>query len=362
MNIINAEHLPPLILCVEDEQDLREIIADELADAGYRVGQASNGIEALAYLALQRPALILCDIAMPGMDGYQLLRQVRETRPELDDVPFVFLTAQDGSGQIAQGKYAGADDYLVKPVHFDLMLATIAARIRQVRRMRSEDSSPTAVLTAPVAIGQARHLFHSISRLFDLITSGVIVLNGHARVQFANTAAKRLASEGCSVDFTRMINLGEATYLHAPSSIIRAAIKAGLQGEDYTDFLSMPRNDGQRDLLITVCALASATPSIDDLLVVLFVHAGSRDEPAPVKALEALFKLTPTEGRIAWAFAQGLRPDEIALAFDISATTVAFHKRNIFQKTRTNRQADLIALLLTLPASASPSTSALADI
>lgn len=83
----------------------------------------------------------------------------------------------------------------------------------------------------------------------------------------------------------------------------------------------------------------------------LFISAGDRNKPAPLKALETLFKLTPSEGRIAWAFAQGLRPEQIAEAFGVTPTTVAFHKRNIFQKTQTNRQADLIALLLTLPCS-----------
>ena len=100
-----------------------------------------NGQDALDRLEDCRPDLILCDIAMPVMDGYALLRVIRESMTDLADVPFVFLSAQDGSDQIAQGKYAGADDYLVKPVNFDLMLATIAARLRQVQRVRNKLSS-----------------------------------------------------------------------------------------------------------------------------------------------------------------------------------------------------------------------------
>src|SRR5690606_10899134 len=120
-----AEGQQATILCVEDEGDLREILAEELEDAGYAVVQAAHGKEALQRLGECRPDLILCDIAMPVMDGYELLRLIREQMTDLSDVPFVFLTAQDGSGQITQGKHAGAADYLVKPINFDLMLATI---------------------------------------------------------------------------------------------------------------------------------------------------------------------------------------------------------------------------------------------
>src|SRR5690554_535978 len=120
---------------------MRDILAAELLDAGYQVAQAANGRQALDVLCNFRPDLILCDIALPVMDGYELLRSVRQTRPDLSDVPFVFLSAQDGSGQITQGKHAGADDYLVKPVNFELMLATIAARLRQVQRIRNAHAS-----------------------------------------------------------------------------------------------------------------------------------------------------------------------------------------------------------------------------
>lgn len=333
-----------IILCVEDEQDLREILVEELEDAGYVVTQANNGIDALVQINKLRPDLILCDIVMPEMDGYELLQVIRETMPELSDVPFVFLTAKDGSNEITQGKYAGADDYLVKPINFDLMLATISARIRQVSRMRTQTKNLN------LAAHHTRHKgLHHITRMFDLIPSGVVLLDRFGDVKFANLAAQRLADE-CSIPaLTEMLN-GTNAYRVRPSYlIIQNAINAGLQAKEYIEFMSIPRADQQRDLLVTICTLADTTFANDELIVALFISGTSTSEPAPLKALEALFKLTPTEGRVAWAFSQGLRPDEIASAFDISIATVAFHKRNIFQKTHTNRQSDLIALLLTLP-------------
>lgn len=341
-------HLPATVLWIEDEQDLREILADELVDAGYDVVQAANGKDALHRLKDCRPDLILCDIAMPVMDGYELLRQIRESRADLSDVPFVFLSAQDGSSQIVQGKYAGADDYLVKPVNFELMLATIAARIRQVRRVRQ---APTGVASQgghPADAAGGHVVFHRLARMFNLITAGVVLLDREGNTQFANLAAQRLLHDCAESGGSVFTAAGMQSLL--TSSTLRDVIGAGLRGDDYTSFVSLPRQKGLRDLLVTLCALDGVGAAVGDPVAALFICADGRGESAPLKALESLFRLTQAEGRVAWAFAQGKRPEQIAESFDISLTTVAFHKRNIFQKTHTNRQADLIALLLTLPA------------
>lgn len=338
------------ILWVEDDEDMRDILAAELLDAGYQVAQAANGRQALDVLCNFRPDLILCDIALPVMDGYELLRSVRQTRPDLSDVPFVFLSAQDGSGQITQGKHAGADDYLVKPVNFELMLATIAARLRQVQRMRNAQAPdiPPANDSITLSTPTGGLAFERLARMFNLITAGIVLVDSERRTLFANVSAQRLLLD-CAEASTEASGSGGLPVTLATSSLVRDAITAGLKGDEYSEFLSLPRRNAQRDLLVTICSLDCRGMN-EAPAVALFISPGDRDKPAPLKALEALFKLTPTEGRIAWAFAQGLRPEQIAETFNISLTTVAFHKRNIFQKTLTNRQADLIALLLTLPA------------
>lgn len=341
------------ILWVEDEPDLREILTEELLDAGYNVVQAINGQDALRQLKNCRPDLILCDIAMPVMDGYALLQLLRETMSDLSDVPFVFLSAQNDSNQIIQGKYAGADDYLIKPVNFDLMLATIAARLRQVQRVRSTLNNDSNSLdeTGDTLSQNGSPTFQRLARMFNLITAGVILLDQNGQIQFANTSAQRLLFE-CIDPVTKSIfNIGKLLEFNGLFSLIRTALSASLNGQEHTEFLSIPRINEQRDLLVTICTLHDNRSDDDcSAAVALFISASGNNEPIPAKALESLFKLTPTEGRIAWAFAQGLRSEQIAERFDISLTTVAFHKRNIFQKTNTNRQADLIALLLTLPA------------
>ncbi len=340
----------PIILCVEDEVDLREVLVEEMRDAGYQVIEAADGEAALLALQQIRPDLIMCDIEMPRMGGYQLLQHIRSKHAELDDVPFIFLSAQDQVEQIVNGKHAGADDYLVKPVNFDLMLATIDAGLRQVQRLRSQLKTQTAQAntTAIEPNSGAQQVFQRIAKTLDLLSSGIVLLDGNAQTLLINNSAKTVINKALCPEISAMIKHSDEQTAWQHTSI-RQAIVAGKQGDDYIDFLSLACHDGQRDVLLTICALdASAAHSSEPVVALFFSHSG-HNELVPFKALAALFQLTPMESRVAWAFAQGMRSETIAQTFSISMTTVAFHKRNIFQKTQTNRQADLVALLLTLP-------------
>ena len=340
----------PVILCIEDEIDLREVLAEEMRDAGYLVTEVADGEEALAALQSVRPDLILCDILMPRMGGYQFLQRLREEHPNLAAVPFIFLSAQDQVEQIVSGKHAGADDYLVKPVNFDLMLATIDAHLRQVQRLQTQlhNQSTPVDTTALQSDGSANKIFQRFSKTLNFISSGIVLLDANARTLFMNNTATTVLNKELSPDINAMVKQQgqQSVWQH---EAIRQAISAAKLGKDYIDFLALVGSAGQRDVVLTICALdATAQHSEEPAVALIFSHRGHY-KLVPFKALEALFQLTPMESRVAWAFAQGMRPEKIALSFNISITTVAFHKRNIFQKTQTNRQADLVALLLTLP-------------
>jgi DNA-binding NarL/FixJ family response regulator len=353
-----ADMRKALILCVEDEIDLRDDLVEELEAAGYAVVVASDGGDALKYLSAIRPDLVLCDISMPGIDGYEVLRIVRETRPDLSDVPFVFLTAQAGSEQMVRGKRAGADDYLVKPVDFDLMLATIQARLGQVSRIQSRLAIEIERIGSGFSVRhqeKAKRTLKNITQTLDYVASGIVLLDRQGKVQFANHVARQLVGDTVGAKLlSQIMGVTEAHGTFALNQAVEAAIAAHFAGQEYADSLAIPRPKGLRNLLVTLCALAGEGASQpDDPAVVVFISDSESRRPAPVDVLVSLFDLTATEAQIAWAFAEGKRTDEIAEFFGISSTTVAFHKRNLFQKTHTNRQADLIALMLTLPLPAS---------
>jgi DNA-binding response OmpR family regulator len=125
------------ILIIEDDGTLRTTLDERLTLEGFRVASASNGEDGLR-LALERPPdLILCDIMMPGLDGYGVLRGLQKD-PRTAAIPFVFLTAKATPMQVRVGMGIGADDYLCKPVTNAELLVAIRARLwkrdRQVER------------------------------------------------------------------------------------------------------------------------------------------------------------------------------------------------------------------------------------
>ena len=127
--------MPGLILCVEDEEGLRKDIVEELHDAGYETIEAENGRVALEAIVTQKPDLVLCDITMPVMDGHRLLTEIRENHPDKCELPFVFLSALADRDSLMKGRKLGADDYLSKPVDYEMLLTVVGSRLRHVHRL-----------------------------------------------------------------------------------------------------------------------------------------------------------------------------------------------------------------------------------
>jgi DNA-binding response OmpR family regulator len=102
------------ILIAEDEPDIRELVAFMLRFAGYEVMAASNGEEAVQAATREVPDLVLMDVRMPRMTGYDACR-IMKANPDLHDVPIVFLSAKGQEAEIQSGLEAGAEEYLLKP-------------------------------------------------------------------------------------------------------------------------------------------------------------------------------------------------------------------------------------------------------
>jgi len=122
------------ILCIEDDRDTASLICEELVDRGFEVRVAYNGREGLAAILKDPPDLVLSDVGMPGMSGFELLRTLTSMEPRFESMPFVFLTALSDHDNELKGWQLGADDYLAKPVDYDVLAALIAARLARVAR------------------------------------------------------------------------------------------------------------------------------------------------------------------------------------------------------------------------------------
>jgi len=145
------------VLLVEDDQDIAEPLARALAREGYEVGTAGDGRVALETVLDDPPDLIILDVGLPGMDGLEVCRHVRDVRPQ---VPILMLTARDGELETVAGLDAGADDYVTKPFRLSVLLARIRAMLRR--------SSPSELAAADVRIDEASRRAWRGERELDL--------------------------------------------------------------------------------------------------------------------------------------------------------------------------------------------------
>ena len=122
------------LMLVDDDPNLILLVRDYLEFRGYEVITAENGVEALALLEHDVPDLIICDIMMPEMDGYTLVKIIRE-HPLTSWVPVLFLSAKGQSQDKVKGLNTGADVYIVKPFEPEELVAQVESSLRQASRL-----------------------------------------------------------------------------------------------------------------------------------------------------------------------------------------------------------------------------------
>src|SRR5262245_11184214 len=121
------------VLLVDDEPALLEMLSQALEEAGFVVQTAKDGKEALERLGGTDTDVVVADVEMPGMDGYELCRRVRAGGHA--DVPFLFCSGRGEPDQRLEGLEAGADDYLVKPAAIDELVLKLQRQVGRVRRL-----------------------------------------------------------------------------------------------------------------------------------------------------------------------------------------------------------------------------------
>jgi DNA-binding response OmpR family regulator len=122
------------ILCIEDDRETAALIAEELTDRGYDVVVAHDGQEGFAAILKTMPDLVLCDISMPILSGFEVLERLTAIMPRFGNMPFVFLTALTDREDELKGRQLGADDYVTKPIDFDVLVMIITARLAGIAR------------------------------------------------------------------------------------------------------------------------------------------------------------------------------------------------------------------------------------
>lgn len=173
--------MPEKILVIEDEAQLRAQVVEMLELEGYDVSEAENGGMAFGMLQNIQPDIIICDIAMPDFDGYQILQHVRDN-DRLARVPFIFVTARTDRSFVRHGMELGADDYITKPFSRSELLASIESRLARFNKVASTSKSDELddakrQLTSMVA-HELRTPLVSMTMIHELISQKLDDLSG----------------------------------------------------------------------------------------------------------------------------------------------------------------------------------------
>jgi len=134
------------ILLVEDDQAIADVLRLHLEQAGYRLQHESDGLAALSAVGRQRWDLILLDLMLPGADGWDVCRHVRQHHA---GVPVIMLTARTAEAHRILGLELGADDYLAKPFSMLELMARVRALFRRIEQMRSQQPPPALLRFGP---------------------------------------------------------------------------------------------------------------------------------------------------------------------------------------------------------------------
>lgn len=122
------------ILCIEDDLETASLIGEEFEERGYEIVLAQDGQAGFSAVLKLQPDIVLCDVSMPVMGGFELLDRLTELTPRFASMPFIFLTALGDRDHQLKGRRLGADDYVVKPIDFEILDTIITGRLAKVAR------------------------------------------------------------------------------------------------------------------------------------------------------------------------------------------------------------------------------------
>ena len=142
------------ILIIEDEPNIRELVSYNLKAAGYVPVEAEDGIEGLEAARRERPDLILLDVMLPGMDGYDLCRELRNSG---DKTPIIMMTAKTDEVDKVLGLEFGADDYIAKPFGVRELVARVKAVLRRYEEGRTAQEPSTVLKAGDLTVDLGRH-------------------------------------------------------------------------------------------------------------------------------------------------------------------------------------------------------------
>ncbi|WP_407647146.1 response regulator transcription factor [Goekera deserti] len=225
------------LLVVDDEPNIRELLSASLRYAGFEVATAADGQQALAVAADFRPDLLVLDVMMPGLDGFGVVRRLRQNGTH---TPVLFLTARDAAEDKVSGLTLGGDDYVTKPFSLDEVLARIRAVLRRSQATRRAEPSPKLSF-ADIELDEETHEVIKAGTLVSLSPTEFKLL----RYLMANSgrvlSKAQILDHVWNYDFNGEANVVESyiSYLRRKIDTTEPRLLHTLRGVGYT--LRLPR-------------------------------------------------------------------------------------------------------------------------
>ncbi len=358
------------ILVIEDYLSLRENIADFLGMSGFDVIVAKDGAEGVQKAMSQLPDMIICDIQMPNLNGYQVFNSLQQIQTTAI-IPFIFLTAKTQLEEIRTGLQLGVDDYITKPFAFDELLASINKRIAKYDRIKaSVDDKFKILLESPlnatfilvdgkINFGNAKFAsllgFEAkdiINRKFDtfILEEAKKVFyyqidkceNNITDIIHADLTIVNAKKEQVKIEFfAKALKIKEQTYLIGNI----AALASQKTNSDRTTPITDYYNNNSDEIYKLIHNLLDNNINIDvELKRLADEFELVRNER--IKKIISANELTARELEILTLICDGLTNSEIAEKLFLSSRTVDNHRAHLLEKTNCRNTAHLVAFAI----------------
>ena len=292
----------PHILIVDDLPANLGVLLGVLEEAGYEVLVATSGERALTRLAYIQPDLILLDVNMPGLDGYETCRRLKADA-RWREVPVLFLTAQDDAADKLRGFEAGAVDYITKPLHAEEVLARVRAHL-QIRALQRTLAEKNELLEHAMS----RRL-EAEAQLQQSLDRAVLVVDAGGGVEFCTRLARRLLER----------------YLpgHADPETLPAPLVQWLTRGPAAGPWTAERPEGRLEVQLFA-------PYRPDTYRVLILEETLRTTNSPARLLH--LGLTTSEADVLYWVAHGKSNQEVAIILNKTLNTIKKHVANLIVK------------------------------
>jgi DNA-binding NarL/FixJ family response regulator len=204
------------LLLIDDDPNLILLVKDYLEFRGYNVTTAENGRAAIEVIEAQIPDMIICDVMMPEMDGYGLVKHIRQN-PRTNKIPVLFLSAKGQADDRVKGLNEGADVYMVKPFEPEELVAQVESSLKQVKRWQSGGSKMNDMGTITIQVPHTVELTPTEIKVVQLVAKG---LSNKDIADQLNVSQRTIESH--------VSNMLNKTNLHNRTELARWAIESSM--------------------------------------------------------------------------------------------------------------------------------------